>query len=328
MRPLDGTGNMMALPDLGALEYNPSANRWPIADAGVDRIVTTGLPATFSGLGSVDPDGTIASYIWDFGDGTMGSGAMVTHTYSGGTDRVVTLTVTDNAGAIDVDTINVEVNLPPVANAGPTRFADPAEIVMFNGNGSTDADGTIVTYLWDFGDGSSASGQSVTHQYTTGGAYTVTLTVTDDDGATGVGTTTANITGNDGAPPTIGHMPITAVQQAGTSVMVSADVTDASGVASVVLYYRTSRPAGVQRSADGELRPARPTRRRSPARVSRRRASTITFKRPIARRRATPARTRRADRPRSTRSPSPRRRDRRSCTRRSATGRRLAPRSP
>lgn len=57
------------------------------------------LPVTFSSQGSMDPDGTIVSYAWDFGDGTTGSGATVQHTYSTPGDFVATLTVTDNMGA-------------------------------------------------------------------------------------------------------------------------------------------------------------------------------------------------------------------------------------
>ena len=53
----------------------------------------------------------------------------------------------------------------------------------FNGSSSSDADGSIVTYAWNFGDGSAASGATASHTYSAGGTYMVTLTVTDDDGA-------------------------------------------------------------------------------------------------------------------------------------------------
>ncbi|MEX2467698.1 MAG: PKD domain-containing protein, partial [Gemmatimonadota bacterium] len=55
----------------------------------------------------------------------------------------------------------------------------------FDGAGSTDSDGSIVGYAWDFGDGNTGSGVTVSHTFASGGTYTVTLTVTDDDGATG-----------------------------------------------------------------------------------------------------------------------------------------------
>ena len=63
----------------------------------------------------------------------------------------------------------------------------------FNGSGSSDSDGSIASYSWVFGDGSSESGATVSHTYAAGGAYEVTLTVTDDDGATGAQTQTVTV---------------------------------------------------------------------------------------------------------------------------------------
>jgi PKD repeat protein len=75
------------------------------------------------------------------------------------------------------------------ANAAPvSSFAAAASelVVAFDGSGSSDADGTVASYAWDFGDGTAAgTGQKVSHTYEKAGAYTVRLTVTDDAGATG-----------------------------------------------------------------------------------------------------------------------------------------------
>jgi len=93
-----------------------------------------------------------------------------------------------------VDHIYVEVtwstgpppppNQSPIANAGPDQIVNEGDTVTFDGSTSYDTDGTITAYNWDFGDGSSASGSSATHVYTSQGTHTVTLTITDNSGLT------------------------------------------------------------------------------------------------------------------------------------------------
>ena len=75
------------------------------------------------------------------------------------------------------------LNLPPIAVAGSDPTAIVGEEIIFDGNGSSDPDGFIVSYEWHFGDGAIGSGDITTHCYNTGGTYEVTLTVSDDDGA-------------------------------------------------------------------------------------------------------------------------------------------------
>lgn len=77
------------------------------------------------------------------------------------------------------------VNQPPVANATATPASGTAPLlVSFSSVGSVDADGTIVSYAWSFGDGQTGTGSTVSHTYTQPGTYTATLTVTDNGGAT------------------------------------------------------------------------------------------------------------------------------------------------
>lgn len=151
------------------------------------QYVSVGDKAWFTGFFSYDPDGTIVSYDWQFGDGISDSGRFVTHEYSSEGVYNVTLTVTDDQGASDADNCVVHVmeNIPPVAIALPHRqFVYIGKAAWFVGFLSFDIDGRIVNYTWDFGDGSQGWGPFVTHQYKSAGLYEVTLTVTDDDGAT------------------------------------------------------------------------------------------------------------------------------------------------
>ncbi len=144
----------------------------------------TDLTCDFDGSGSSDSDGSIASYEWDFGDGTTATGQTVSHTYDSGGTFTVTLTVTDDDGATDSSSQDVSVSS---GNSAPTAsFTSSCTDLTcdFDGSGSSDSDGSIASYEWDFGDGTTATGQTVSHTYDSGGTFTVTLTVTDDDGAT------------------------------------------------------------------------------------------------------------------------------------------------
>ena len=78
----------------------------------------------------------------------------------------------------------LDLNNLPVANAGPDRTVGVNRTVTFDGSSSTDSDGFITNYFWDFGDNTNATGQIVTHNFTTRANFTVTLTVTDNNGAT------------------------------------------------------------------------------------------------------------------------------------------------
>jgi predicted CXXCH cytochrome family protein len=167
------------------------ANTPPTADAGPGRLAFKGEPVFFDGSGSSDIDGVIASYIWDFGDGTSAAGRTASHSYNVTGLYHVTLTVTDDRGALATAAIYVIVNepeagnLPPVAQAGDDRTAAPGAVVVFNGSGSSDADGTIAAWAWSFGDGAVGAGAIVEHSYVNAGVYAVALIVTDDRGARG-----------------------------------------------------------------------------------------------------------------------------------------------
>lgn len=157
----------------------------PVAQITPVPITILGHPTTFDGSVSSDSDGTIASYHWDFGDGTSGDGVTANHTYVSAGTYQVTLTVTDNAGAVATATATARVDAPPVARIAPVPTVILGETAAFDGSASSDSDGTVVIYQWNFGDNASGSGSQATHTYSASGTFQVTLTVTDDAGATG-----------------------------------------------------------------------------------------------------------------------------------------------
>lgn len=148
---------------------------------------SAGLKATFDGADSSDADGTIASYGWDFGDGTpAGSGVSPSHTYATAGTFTVILSVTDDKGA--TATTSHDVTVAPAPNQAPTAAFTSSVVALkatFDGSDSSDVDGNVASYAWDFGDGSApGTGTTPEHTYAAAGTYTVKLTVTDDKGAT------------------------------------------------------------------------------------------------------------------------------------------------
>jgi PKD repeat protein len=134
---------------------------------------------------STDPDGSIASYAWNFGDGGTASGGTASHTYASDGTYTITLTVTDNDGLTDTDSKSVTVVHQPRPPTAAFSWTSSYEVVSFDASGSSDPDGTITAYAWNFGDGSTGSGKTVTHTYAATASYSVTLTVTDNEGLTG-----------------------------------------------------------------------------------------------------------------------------------------------
>jgi hypothetical protein len=131
-----------------------------------------------------------APVIFSASAGTLASGGALLRTGSNGeardtltTDRSTTVTVTSGAVSASI-TVEVTDNQPPqaVLVASPTNpFI--GQRVTFNAAGSSDPDGNIVDFAWDFGDGSTATGERVTHHYETANTFNVLLVVTDNNGS-------------------------------------------------------------------------------------------------------------------------------------------------
>lgn len=153
-------------------------------------------PITLDGSNSYDPDtgDTITSYEWNFGDGSIGTGAIVTHEYEISGSYYVTLTVHDNHGAHASTSVSMTIVQP---NRAPTEpliggFLEvPANTPYSYAASSTDPDNDDIKYTFDWDDGTSNSteflnrkmGSAVNfiHAWDEPGEYTLTVTVTDGD---------------------------------------------------------------------------------------------------------------------------------------------------
>ena len=153
----------------------------PITPVAAFTYIVNSLDVSVDGSASYDPDGTISSYAWTWGDGTNGTGVTAIHTYATAGDKTITLTVTDNSGRMNSTSkiVTVFVQKPPVAEF---TYSSHFLVVSVDGFASYDPDGTISSYTWAWGDGTTGTGMTATHTYATAGDKTITLTVTDNTG--------------------------------------------------------------------------------------------------------------------------------------------------
>lgn len=222
--------------------WGQSNNLPPVAEAGGPYTSVALQAVMLDGSGSSDPEGGFLFYDWELGDGSFlftSNNPYCAYVYTTPGTYTVTLTVWDNWWQAGEDTAIVTVsappisNLPPVANAGSDQIVNDAdhngaETVTLDGRGSSDPDGTIAAYQWKEGAATLGSGATLPVSLAVG-AHTITLTVTDDDGATASDTVVVTVNAVINQPP---------VANAGPDQTV--DDTDYNGSHAVTLDGRGS----------------------------------------------------------------------------------------
>ena len=168
----------------------------------------------------MDPDGELVEHAWDFdADGVVDALAPITgYTFSTSGTFDVTLTVTDDGG--NRDTITYAVDVAADATPESTPFQPPVadfvyepespavdELVTFDGSGSFDFDGEVVSFEWDFGNDGviDATGETVTTSFSVPGSTDVRLTVADNDGHADTLILTVPVSSDATAPPADGE---------------------------------------------------------------------------------------------------------------------------
>jgi PKD repeat protein len=179
---VDTLGNVAAATQTVTVRSPPTATfTTPSADPLVGSVVA------FDGSDSSDPNsgGLISSYSWSFGDGATATGPTPSHTYAAPGIYMVQLTVTDNFGVVS-STVSTQLQALAVPTASfafsPTALTGHA--AAFDGTASSDPNsgGSISSYDWSFGDGTTGTGATPSHTYGSPGMYSVQLTVTDNFG--------------------------------------------------------------------------------------------------------------------------------------------------
>jgi DNA/RNA endonuclease G (NUC1) len=160
----------------------------PLAFVDGPYATAEGGSITASAAASLDPNGTVVGYLWNFGDGATSTDPVASHTFTQDGVYTVSLTVTDNDGLTDTAFTTASVaNVAPVVGAFAGATLLPGEPYTASGS-FTDPGSDPWTATVDYGDGSGTnalplSGQTfaLSHTYTTAGVFTVTVRVSDDD---------------------------------------------------------------------------------------------------------------------------------------------------
>jgi PKD repeat protein len=175
--------------------------------------------------------GSNVSYVWDFGDGVSGSGQVVSHTYAAPGVYIAMVTAIN---AVDADAVTTFVTVvEPITglaadNDSPTPIGSPTTL------SATVSAGSNVSYVWDFGDGVSGSGQVVSHTYGAAGAYTATVTATN---AVDTDTTTTFVTIDRAREAILRVNPSTVTMPGGTTEVVTITVTPGSALVNGVQIH-------------------------------------------------------------------------------------------
>ena len=226
----------------------PDVDDPPVASATVWP-GSTGFRGTifvFDAANSTDDFG-IVSWQWEFGDGLTSATQRASHMYASAGSFAVNLTVWDTAGQSDMETLTIAVaNRLPTASAtvAPASPGYVTTTFMFDGSTSSDSDGTIVSYDWSFGDGSSASSSVVTHSFSQKRTFTVSLVVTDSDGGTNQTTLTVQVLNRPPVIVTSTPSGTTASVQTGVKQTFAVDASDPDGDSLIYAWTVDGHAAG------------------------------------------------------------------------------------
>lgn len=248
---------------------NALPNEAPIANAGTNMVIT--LPTNSASLtgGGIDTDGTIAGYQWQQISGPTTSTLSATNTANITVSNlqagvyIYRLTVRDDDNATGTDNVTITVNIAPpnqapIADAGANRVITlPTNSTSLSGTSSSDADGTIASYLWQQVSGPSASTLSAANTASINvsnlqaGVYTYRLTVTDDDGATSTATVTVTVSVSPNtAPIAEAGTDQTIVITANTTTLTAEESRDPDGTITSYTWQQLRGPTATTFSAN------------------------------------------------------------------------------
>lgn len=203
-RPVAGAATVVSSPTVDAYNWGSPRALFLFQDKDGDGPSTpptsaftqscTSLSCTFDSSTSSPGTGTITGRSWNFGDGTSSTDANPVHAFPATGTYQVALTVTSSKGLSTTTTKPVQVTRVNQKPTADFTVACNQLSCTFDAGGSKDADGTVAGYQWAFGDGTTGTGSTVTHPYGSAGTRDVTLTVTDNEGATGTVTRSVKAT--------------------------------------------------------------------------------------------------------------------------------------